>query len=97
TLHEDRLTSASGREYAVVGSIPRFVPDEGYAAAFGLEWNLHAETQLDSRNGTTISHDRLVQALGHPLEQLADLKVLEPGCGAGRFTEHLVAAGAYVA
>ena len=82
--------------YPVVDGIPRLVASEGYTAAFGLEWNIHAATQLDSRNGTTISRDRLSQTIGGPLAELESLSCLEPGCGAGRFTEHLVASGANV-
>jgi len=95
-LSEAGLRTSDGRLFARDLGIPRFVPNEGYAASFGLEWNLHRETQLDSRSGTTISQDRLTQALGHPLVDLAGKTVLEPGCGAGRFTEHLLAAGANV-
>jgi SAM-dependent methyltransferase len=88
--------SPTGVRYPIDRGIPRFVSTEGYAASFGLEWNMHGRTQLDSNSGTTISRDRLLQALGHPLEELSGRSVLEPGCGSGRFTEHLLASGASV-
>ena len=91
----DTLVGENGT-FPIVRGIPRFVGNEGYAASFGLEWNLHPETQLDSRNGTNISRDRLEKSLGHPVEELDGKSVLEPGCGAGRFTEHLLNAGANV-
>lgn len=90
------LVSAAGEEFPVVGGIPRFVSSEAYTATFGLEWNLHTQTQLDSRTGIRISQARLERCLGGPLALLREKSVLEPGCGAGRFTELLVKAGALV-
>ena len=92
----DTLVSAAGESVPVVRAIPRFVGSEGYASAFGLQWNLHSQTQLDSRLGANLSRTRLERCLGMPLEMLAGLRVLEAGCGAGRFTELLVRAGALV-
>ena len=57
---------------------------------------MHSATQLDSVTGLHLSRDRLEAALGAPVESLAHKLVLEPGCGAGRFTELLVGAGAIV-
>jgi SAM-dependent methyltransferase len=90
------LVSSAGEEFPVVGGIPRFVPSEAYTAAFGLEWNLHSQTQLDSRTGIRISQDRLERCLGGSIGSLREKRVLEAGCGAGRFTELLVKAGAFV-
>ncbi len=92
----DALVSAVGDRIPIVRGIPRFVATDDYAQAFGLQWNLHAETQLDSRTGADLSRTRLEQCAGMPLEGFAGLKVLEAGCGAGRFTELLVQAGAFV-
>ncbi|PYP70255.1 MAG: hypothetical protein DMD41_15275 [Gemmatimonadetes bacterium] len=92
----DALVSSAGERVPVVHGIPRFVPSHNYADAFGLQWNLHAQTQLDSRTGASLSEPRLVRCAGRPLERFAGLRVLEAGCGAGRFTELLVRAGALV-
>src|SRR2546427_7202396 len=92
----DALVSAVGERVPIVGGIPRFVSSDDYAAAFGLQWNLHARTQLDSRTGAHLTEERLVRCSGLPLQQFAGLRVLEAGCGAGRFTELLVRAGALV-
>ena len=92
----DALVGPDGERVPVVGGIPRFVPSESYAAAFGLQWNVHAETQLDSRSGAPLSATRLERCLGTPLAALAGQTVLEAGCGAGRFTELMVRAGALV-
>jgi SAM-dependent methyltransferase len=92
----DALVASDGMQYPIVNGIPRFVSADNYAAAFGLEWTIHSRTQLDSHTGTRISTTRLERCLGRPLSSLAGKRVLEAGCGAGRFTELLVAAGAVV-
>ena len=91
-----RLGCASGCSVPVVGGIPRFVPAETYASSFGLQWNRYRLTQLDSHTGRPISRDRLTRCLGAAPESLRGLTVLEAGCGAGRFTEILLGAGARV-
>jgi len=67
-----------------------------YASSFGLQWNAYRRTQLDSATGTTISRDRLTRMLGGSLDAVSGRLVLEVGCGAGRFTEVLLDAGARV-
>jgi SAM-dependent methyltransferase len=90
------LACALGCRVPVVRGIARFVPEDTYAASFGLQWNRYRRTQLDSHTGTTISHDRLSRCLGGPLSEVRGFSVLEAGCGAGRFTEILLSAGARV-
>ncbi|MFN8287672.1 MAG: class I SAM-dependent methyltransferase [Chitinophagales bacterium] len=90
------LISSEGEKFPVVNGIPRFVPADNYANAFGFQWKNFAKTQLDSFNGTTISKDRLERCLGFPIEQLKGKNLLEVGAGAGRFTELLVKGGANV-
>jgi 2-polyprenyl-3-methyl-5-hydroxy-6-metoxy-1,4-benzoquinol methylase len=101
--HESlRLASAAelacprGCRFPVEEGIPRFVRSSAYASAFGLQWNAYRRTQLDSHTGTAISRDRLARCLGGSLEVVRGKSVLEAGCGAGRFTEVLLAAGARV-
>ncbi|MFM8331712.1 MAG: class I SAM-dependent methyltransferase [Candidatus Methylumidiphilus sp.] len=67
---------------------------ENYAISFGLQWNEYRTAQLDSRIGLTISKDRLTRILGGSLEVVKEKQVLEAGCGAGRFSEILLEAGA---
>jgi len=90
------LVCAQGCRVPVVGEIPRFVPSDGYAVAFGRQWLTYRRTQLDSETGTPISRTRLERCLGAPLASLRGRSVLEAGCGAGRFTELLLGAGARV-
>jgi SAM-dependent methyltransferase len=95
--HSSRsLTCRAGCRVPVIRGIPRFVASEGYAAGFGRQWKRFRRTQLDSFTWTTISRDRLSRCLGGSLAELRGKTVLEVGCGAGRFTELLLAAGARV-
>jgi SAM-dependent methyltransferase len=71
------------------------VPDDGYAESFGDQWNRWRRVQLDSVTGKPLSRARLFEGTGWP-EDLTGQKVLELGCGAGRFTEVLLEAGADV-
>lgn len=92
----DALLCARGCRIPVIGGIPRFVAADNYAAGFGLQWKAFRRTQLDSYTGTSISRDRLSRCFGGSLEVVRGRTVLEAGCGAGRFTELLLDAGARV-
>ncbi|MCX6276006.1 MAG: class I SAM-dependent methyltransferase [Bacteroidetes bacterium] len=96
TQQNGALISAKGESFPMVKGIPRFVPIENYASAFGLQWNTFAKTQLDSHSQLSITLERLERCLGFPLVELKGKTVLEVGCGAGRFTELLVNSGALV-
>ena len=85
-----------GCQFPFVHGIPRFVKSRSYADAFGKQWNVFRKTQLDSYTGTKISRDRLERCLGRSIKTLRRRHVLEAGCGAGRFTEILLMAGATV-
>lgn len=88
-LHE--VVGECGCSFPIVGGVLRFLDDANYAAAFGQQWNHWATTQLDSHTGSSISDRRLREALSLGLfDKLQGLKVLEVGCGSGRFTEILL-------
>ena len=93
---EESLVTEKNEEIYIINGIPRFVDDENYAAAFGLQWNIFNQTQFDSFTKQPISEKRLETALGQPLETIKGLKILEAGSGAGRFTEVLLKYGAKV-
>jgi SAM-dependent methyltransferase len=76
--------------------IPRYVDDVDYAASFGEQWHRYRRVQLDSALGRSLSRDRLFRGTGWTPQELAGELVLEVGCGAGRFTEVLLEAGARV-
>ncbi len=85
-----------GCKFEIKDDIPRFVPRDNYAKSFGLQWNQFRTTQLDSHTGLTISRDRLTRIAGGSLDVFHGKKTLEIGCGAGRFTELMLQAGADV-
>lgn len=84
------------RRYPITRGVPRFVAPENYADSFGLQWNRFRRTQLDSHSGHPISRDRFFRCTGWRPEELRDARILDVGCGAGRFTEIALAAGAHV-
>jgi SAM-dependent methyltransferase len=89
------LVSEDGRHrYPVRGCIPRFVPATNYADNFGMQWNRFRLTQLDSHSGQPISADRFWRATGWRAEDIRGKWVLDVGCGAGRFAEVALQAGA---
>jgi uncharacterized protein YbaR (Trm112 family)/ubiquinone/menaquinone biosynthesis C-methylase UbiE len=83
-------------QYPIVGGIPRFVKGEAYAASFGHQWKKHAQLQLDSQNGTTVSRQRFYAITEWALNDLKGKLALDAGCGAGRFSEIVLEAGAEV-
>jgi SAM-dependent methyltransferase len=91
------LVTADGRNrYPVRDFIPRFAPHSNYADNFGMQWNAFRRTQLDSYSGQPISARRFWTATGWRAEHLAGQWVLDAGCGAGRFAEIALQAGARV-
>ena len=81
--------------YPVIRHIPRFVPEQNYASGFGLQWTVHARTQYDSYTGVPISETRFFEETQWP-RRLDGERVLEVGCGSGRFTVHAASTGALV-
>jgi len=91
------LVSEDGRWcYPIHDFIPRFVAESNYADNFGMQWNKFRQTQLDSYSGHPISADRFWKATGWTPEDMAGKWVLDVGCGAGRFAEIALEAGAKV-
>lgn len=86
-------SGADAPRYPIRTFIPRFVPEDNYARNFGLQWQLHKRTQLDSHTGTTYSRDRLFASTGWQTD-LSGQRILEAGSGAGRFTEIIASTGA---
>src|SRR5262249_53083355 len=68
-----------------------------YAAAFGAQWKKYRLTQLDSYTKLPISRTRALRCIGEEnVGWIGGKRVLECGCGAGRFTEVLLSLGASV-
>lgn len=91
------LRAESGRQrYPIRDFIPRFAPESNYADNFGMQWNKFRQTQLDSCSGQLISTNRFWKSTGWRPEEIAGQYVLDAGCGAGRFAEVALKAGAKV-
>lgn len=82
--------------YPVKNYVPRFVPEYNYADNFGMQWNKFSHTQLDSYSGHSISADRFFKATNWRSSELLGKWILDVGCGAGRFAEVALQAGAKV-
>ncbi len=90
------LVADDGRRAAQLTQGVLVFGEERYAGNFGWQWNQFTTTQLDSQTHDTLSEQRLLLSLGLEPEQLRGKRVLEAGCGAGRFTEVLLKHGAQV-
>jgi 2-polyprenyl-3-methyl-5-hydroxy-6-metoxy-1,4-benzoquinol methylase len=100
-MERGELTCPEGHRWRAESGILRMASlGHNYADAFGLQWKTYRKTQLDSHTRTTLSLDRARRCLGEDCWQRLHLgtstNVLEVGCGAGRFTEILLATGARV-
>lgn len=84
------------RRFPIIDGVPRFVPATNYASSFGWQWNRFRQTQLDSYSGHPISRERFLRQSGWSPAELAGRRVLDVGCGAGRFAEVALACGADV-
>jgi len=69
---------------------------DDYCANFGDQWNRFGHIQLDSASGSRESHERFYRETGWDPAQIKGKVLLDAGCGAGRFAEVALEAGAYV-
>lgn len=84
-----------GAAFPIVRSLPRFVARDNYAASFGFQWNRFPTLQLDSIMGNNLSRKRFYDCTRWP-QKLSGERILEVGCGAGRFTQIALETGAEV-
>ncbi len=85
-----------GTMYPIVSSVPRFVPAENYAGSFGFQWNRFPRTQLDSHSGQPITRNRFFSQSRWSPDEMRGKRVLDVGCGSGRFAEIALSTGAHV-
>lgn len=90
------VCSARCLRVPIRGFVPRFVAESGYSENFGEQWNRFRHTQIDKFNGTTLSKERFYSGTGWLPGELSGARILEVGCGAGRFTQIMLDAGARV-
>jgi SAM-dependent methyltransferase len=77
------------RTFPIVGGIPRFVEQE-HLASFGRQWNQY-EIAHDDEDRATFE-----AKTGIALSALAGLRVLDAGCGGGRYSKVAAQAGARI-
>jgi len=82
-------------EFPIVFSIPRFVPASSYADSFGYQWNQFQHLQSDKVMQNNLSRERFYATTGWQPD-MGGQRILEVGCGAGRFTEIAHEAGAEI-
>jgi SAM-dependent methyltransferase len=85
-IESGTLACQQGHEFPIVGGIPRFVGSELYVQNFGFEWNIHAKTQLDNTDSDE-SERTFRTKTGFTPELLRGKRVLDVGCGMGRFSD----------
>jgi SAM-dependent methyltransferase len=84
-----------GGAYPIMRSLPRFVSGDNYAASFGFQWNKFPTLQVDSVMRNDLSRKRFYDCTRWP-RHLPGERILEAGCGAGRFTPLALETGAEV-
>lgn len=95
-IKDGRLDCSNCKSHVPIKNyIPRFVPSENYAQSFGFQWNKHAKTQIDKFSGISMSRDRFFRVTRWS-SNLKGEKILEAGCGAGRFTQIAIETGAEI-
>lgn len=94
-IEEQLRCLGCGARYPIRDGIARFISSQTHEN-FAIQWKKFSDVQLDSRNGISDSRDRLLFQSELKPEDFREKTVLEVGCGAGRFTEILLALGAKV-
>lgn len=79
--------AGDGHSFPVVRGVSRFVETDQYSSSFGFQWNMFSRVQLDSYNKTRYSEQRFRDITGWTADDLRGKRVLDAGCGAGRFAE----------
>jgi ubiquinone/menaquinone biosynthesis C-methylase UbiE len=75
------------QRYPIVRSIPRFAGSDHYVGSFSFQWKLNSHTQIDSYTGRNDTEKEFFLKTGFSPESLRGKKVLDVGCGSGRFSE----------
>ncbi len=89
------LTDPSGNRFPIIDYIPRFVETDQYASSFSFQWTIHKTTQY-AVEGNPFSENQFRRLTNMTPEQLKGKRVLDAGCGSGRFTDIMEKWGAEV-
>lgn len=88
------ISEKTGQRFPIVRGIPRFVEGTTYTDSFGMQWNRFRDVQVDADTGGSHSTDRFDTETEWDKDTLKGKRVLDAGCGAGRFAEVAAARGA---
>ncbi|MGB2408558.1 MAG: class I SAM-dependent methyltransferase [Paracoccaceae bacterium] len=84
-----------GRNLNIEGGVVRFRQEEGYSDSFALQWHEFQKDQYDTHNGTDLYRRRYLKETGWPDDgSLKGELIMEAGCGAGAFSQHILSSGA---
>ena len=83
------INQQSPESYPVVDGIPRFVKQE-HLSSFGLQWNKFEVAHADEDRAT------FTAKTGIPISELKGLKILDAGCGGGRYCKVAAESGGNV-
>lgn len=95
TYFDDLLTR---EPFCTNDGVLDFISSTGrdYCDNFGKQWNRFREVQLDSLTTKSESRDRFFAETGWTPAKIKGKLLLDAGCGAGRFAEVALEAGARV-
>jgi len=82
------LCTRCGRAFPVVNYVPRFVPEDAYVGSFSFEWKKFASTQYGLQTEQSFSRFNI------SVQELPERRILDVGCGSGRFIEFFSRHGA---
>jgi 2-polyprenyl-3-methyl-5-hydroxy-6-metoxy-1,4-benzoquinol methylase/uncharacterized protein YbaR (Trm112 family) len=88
--HPQELVCSCGQRYPIIEGVPRFVETQKYVGSFGFQWNTY-----DVRRDEEDEEIFMVKTSLHSSE-LAGKRVLDAGCGGGRYCRIVGKAGAIV-
>ena len=94
-IEAGKFQCGNSHSFKITEFIPRFT-DEVYTSNFGMQWRKFSKTQVDLYNGTKISKERFFNETRWDSAWMKGKKILDAGCGSGRFTQIAIEAGAEV-
>jgi SAM-dependent methyltransferase len=84
---ESLVCERCGQSYDIRDGVVRAVEGDQYAASFSYQWTVHRTTQLDSEFGEHSSARTFREKTGWGPEDVMGRRVLDVGCGMGRFAD----------
>lgn len=84
-----------GIKLIIENGIVRLRQKERYCASFALQWHEFQKDQYYTHNSTDLYHRRYLKETGWPDDgSIKGELIMEAGCGAGAFSQHIMSSGA---